>query len=303
MKYSLQKRTNNYKRQVATTSLQQYLDSIKSYQVLTREEEYALTRAAQSGDEISKKRLINANLRLVVKIARDYQSQNAQLLDLIQEGNVGLLFAVEKFDVSKNIRLSTYAQFWIRAYILKFLMDNHRLVKIGATQNQRKLFYNLHKEEQKFRQAGKTPTTAALAQSLGVRENEITEMQQRLGNHELSLFAPIGGEDSDNCVIDSIASHDDSAEELIDQQFAANRIKASLEEFEQKLTGRDSQIWQLRMNSESPLTLQELGNVFSISRERARQLESRILKRLEKHLAPEREYIDAYQFGKACVLN
>lgn len=297
-------RTQTQPRQrLASSSLQQYLDSIKHNRILSREEEQSLTLAAREGDDKARQTLINSNLRLVVKIARDYQTQQNQLIDLIQEGNVGLLFAVKKFDASKNIRLSTYAQFWIRAYILKYLMDNHRLVKIGATQNQRKLFYNLHKEEQKMRQAGQSPSVSSLAQSFGVRESEIVEMQQRLGNQELSLFAPIGTDESDSCVLDSIASPDDGSDEVLDQKFAADRIKASLELFQENLTGRDSQIWELRMNSESPLTLQELGQVFSISRERARQLEGRILKKLEKHLGAEREFVEAYSYGKACVLN
>lgn len=287
----------------ANSALQQYLNSIRHYPILTREEEQELTYKLRAGDEKSRKKLINANLRLVVKIARDYISQNGQLLDLIQEGNVGLIFAVKKFDPEKNIRLSTYAQFWIRAYILKFLMDNHRLVKIGATQNQRKLFYNLHKEEQRVRQTGQEPTAKLLAENLGVKETEIIEMQQRLGNHELSLFAPQNNSDNDNCVIDAIAAPNNLQDDVIDQTRAADRIKESMENFEETLTGRDSQIWDLRMRSEKPMTLQQLGEVFSISRERARQLEGRILKKLEKHLHSEHEFIDAYDFGTPSALS
>ena len=279
-----------------------YIDTIKHYPVLTMEQEQELAEKAKNGHKPSFDKLVNSNLRLVVKIAREYKVHSANLLDLIQEGNLGLIFGVRKFDPEKKIRLSTYAQFWIRAYILKFLMDNHKLVKVGTTQVQRKLFYNLRKEQARMSVQGETPTTEKLAASLGVKESDIEEMQERLYAKELSIYAPQKN-DEDYMFVDNLQADMVPTDKYIDRRNSALHIKSRINDFRSRLKGRDTEIWDLRMNAENPMTLQQLGDHFSISRERARQLESRIIKNLEKHLKNDREFIDAYELGTPCILN
>jgi RNA polymerase sigma-32 factor len=220
---------------------------------------------------------------LVVKIALEYQSSRLALLDLIQEGNVGLIHAVRKFDPEKKIRLASYAQWWIRAYILKYLMDNYKLVKVGTTQAQRKLFYNLKREKERLRKQGLVPTTALLARSLGVREQDVSEMEVRLSGRESSLDAPM--QDGEKGTLgDMLPADEMPIEELLSRQESDQRIRSRLAEFSSQLSGRDLVIWSSRMVSENPQTLQELGDRFGVSRERARQLEARIMRRLSQFL-------------------
>src|SRR5687767_4462481 len=171
-----------------------YMRETRRYPLLTPEEEKALAvRLVEHGDTAAARRLIEANLRLVVKIAYEYRRAHKNLLDLVQEGNIGLIQAVSKFDPYRGVKLSSYAAFWIRAYILKFILNNWRLVKIGTTQAQRKLFFNLRKEREKLEQLGYQPTTALLAEKLDVAEKEVIEMERRLAAPEASLDAPLGG--------------------------------------------------------------------------------------------------------------
>ncbi|MDX9722918.1 MAG: RNA polymerase factor sigma-32 [Myxococcota bacterium] len=263
-------------------SLKRYLADIRHYPVLDKDDEVDCARRAQAGDEAASTRLVSCNLRLVVKIALEYQSTRVSLLDLIQEGNMGLLQAVRKFDPERSIRLSTYAQFWIRAYILKFLMDNYRLVKVGTTQAQRKLFYNLRKEKERLAQQGITPSTERVAAELDVRERDVVEMETRLAARELSLDAPVN-EDAGS-LMDLISSSDAPADEQLDQRVLERHVGERLSAFRARLQGRDSEIWDRRLTADEPLTLQELGELFGVSRERARQLEARIVKNLGKYL-------------------
>jgi RNA polymerase sigma-32 factor len=279
-----------------------YIDTIKHYPVLTVEQEQQLARKAANGHKPSFDKLVNSNLRLVVKIAREYKVRAANFLDLIQEGNLGLIYGVKKFDPDKKIRLSTYAQFWIRAYILKFLMDNHKLVKVGTTQVQRKLFYNLRKVQAKMAANGEKPTPENLAEKLGVKVSDVEEMQERLYAGELSIYAPRQN-DSEYTLIDSLRADMIPTDKYIDRRNSAEHLKKRISEFRSRLKGRDTEIWDLRMCAEDPMTLQQLGDHFSISRERARQLESRIIGNLEKYIRSDREYIDAYELGTPCVLN
>ena len=178
--------------------LQRYLNEISQYNLLTRDEERELgARVQEHGDSEAAYRLVTSNLRLVVKIALEFQRVWMQnLLDLIQEGNIGLMQAVKKFDPYKNVKFSYYASFWIKAYILKFIMDNWRLVKIGTTQGQRKLFFKLKKEKQRLIDEGFDPKPKLLSEKLGVSEREIVDMDQRLNGWDVSLDAPLK-DDSD----------------------------------------------------------------------------------------------------------
>src|SRR5690349_21670202 len=188
---------------VPVTALQQYLAEIRRHPYLSKEEELRLFEEYRTyGSRDAAVKLIMANLRVSVAIAAEYLHTGADHMDLIQEGNVGLMQAIKKFDPSKNVRFHAYAAWWSRAYILRYLLNTYRLVKIGTTQDQRKLFYNLKKEKSKLEREGFAPDTKLLADRLNVRERDVIEMDQRLGNWELSLDQPIG-EDQDGTLLRS----------------------------------------------------------------------------------------------------
>src|SRR5437763_15956065 len=175
-------------------ALQRYMADVAKHPLLPREEAHRLAvQFSKSRDPEIAYRLVTANLRLVVKIAHEYRRAAFNLLDLIQEGNVGLMHAVQKYDPFRGVKLSSYAAWWIRAYILRYLMDNWRMVKLGTTQAQRKLFFNLRKEQEKLLRQGFEAQPKLLAERLDVSEQDVREMDQRLGNDEFSLDAPMGG--------------------------------------------------------------------------------------------------------------
>jgi RNA polymerase sigma-32 factor len=259
--------------------LQMYLMEIKNFRLLTREEEMELSiRVREHKDPKAAYTLVTSNLRLVVKIAMDFHRYwTRTLLDLIQEGNVGLLQAVRKFDPYRGIKFSYYASFWIKAYMLKFIMENWKLVKIGTTQTQRKLFFNLAKERDKLISQGYDPEPRLLAERLDVKEKEIEEMSQRLGGGEVSLNAPVGENGKEvygSFLPDPRAGAD---EQLFEKQ---NRevLLRKLEEYRSKLSGKELDIFDNRIMTENPMTLQELGDKYRISRERIRQIQERIVK-------------------------
>lgn len=261
--------------------VQRYLADVRGYDVLSREEERRIARVFRDTEDPAAERLlVNSNLRLVVKIALEYRAGRGSMLDLIQEGNVGLMHAVRKYDPEKNIRLASYAQWWIRAYILKYLMDNHKMIRIGTTQAQRKLFYNLKKEQARLTRQGLVPTVALLARSLRVREREIIEMQARLSGDESSLDAPLRDEE-DGTLGDMLADDAEAVDDAVERAETARRLRACLNAFAKTLEGRDVDLWHRRMIADDPNTLQEMGDLFGVSRERARQLEKRIALRLE----------------------
>jgi RNA polymerase sigma-32 factor len=269
---------------VPVTALQQYLAEVRRYPYLSKEEELRLFHEyrAQGSREAAVK-LIMANLRVSVSIAAEYLHTGADHMDLIQEGNIGLLQAIKKFDPTKNVRFYAYAAWWSRAYILRYLLNNYRLVKIGTTQDQRKLFYNLKKEKAKLEREGFAPDTKLLADRLHVRERDVIEMDQRLGNWELSLDQPIG-EDQDGRLLDIIPSQQTPADEQIADRQLKTLFRTKLAEFIQTLEERDEDILRNRILSENPLTLDELGEKYGITKERTRQLEARIIKRLRDYI-------------------
>jgi RNA polymerase sigma-32 factor len=267
-----------------------YMAETRRYPLLTPQEEHDLAvKLVEHGDTGAARKLIEANLRLVVKIAYEYRRAHRNLLDLVQEGNIGLIQAVGKFDPYRGVKLSSYAAFWIRAYILKFILNNWRLVKIGTTQAQRKLFFNLRKEREKLEQLGFAPTTALLAEKLDVPEKEVIEMERRLAAPEASLDAPLGSGDDDGARtrLDYLPSEDERPDRAVAQSEFAQLLRGKLEAFAQTLEGREQAIFRERWLSEEPLTLQELGDRYNVSRERARQLEKRMLDRLKKYLEAE----------------
>jgi len=267
-----------------------YMNETRRYPLLTPEEEKELaTRLVEHGDTAAARKLIEANLRLVVKIAYEYRRAHKNLLDLVQEGNIGLIQAVSKFDPYRGVKLSSYAAFWIRAYILKFILNNWRLVKIGTTQAQRKLFFNLRKEREKLEQLGFTPTTALLAEKLDVPEKEVIEMERRLAAPEASLDAPMGGggdDDGTRTRLDYLPGEDRPDRNVAQSEFS-ELLRGKLEAFARTLEGREQTIFRERWLTDEPLTLQEIGDRYNVSRERARQLEKRMLDRLKKYLEAE----------------
>ena len=267
-----------------------YMRETRRYPLLTPEEEKDLAvKLVSHGDSKAARRLIEANLRLVVKIAYEYRRAHKNLLDLVQEGNIGLIQAVSKFDPYRGVKLSSYAAFWIRAYILKFILNNWRLVKIGTTQAQRKLFFNLRKEREKLEQLGFQPTSALLAEKLDVPEKEVVEMERRLAAPEASLDAPLGGGDDDGVRtrLDFLPSEETRPDRAVAQSEFSELLRGKLEAFAKTLEGREQTIFRERWLTDEPLTLQEIGDRYQVSRERARQLEKRMLDRLKKYLEAE----------------
>ncbi|MDR2947182.1 MAG: RNA polymerase factor sigma-32, partial [Candidatus Adiutrix sp.] len=260
--------------------LRAYLSEIRQFKLLTREEEEKLVGEYKKNDSPeAAQRLITSNLRLVVKIAMEFQSHWLNnLLDLIQEGNVGLMQALKKFDPGRGVKFSYYASYWIKAYILKYIMDNWRMVKVGTTQAQRKLFYNLRKERDKIVREGLEPGPKLLAERLGVAEAEVEEMDMRLSaGREVSLDAPIGP-DSDQTQISLLPSEGEGAESLLANTQLRALLHDKLELFRETLSPREKIILETRLLAETPVTLQEIGEEFGISRERVRQLEERLRK-------------------------
>ncbi|MFO7817442.1 MAG: RNA polymerase factor sigma-32, partial [Desulfovibrionales bacterium] len=263
-----------------------YLQEINHFPALSPEEEFELARKYQNEhDQDAAFRIITSNLRLVVKIAMDFQRKwmkNVQ--DLIQEGNVGLMKALQKFDPDKEIKFSYYAAFWVKAYILKFIMDNWRMVKIGTTQAQRKLFYNLNKEKQRLESMGISPDSEAISDSLQVTRSDVDQMQQRMGMNDLSLDMPYG-EDGETTPMNFIPALDTGTEDKVLQEETAFLLKEHIKEIEPDLNPKEKEILEKRLLAESPITLREIGEKFGITRERVRQIESRLLQKIKNQMS------------------
>lgn len=262
--------------------LQLYLQEVARHPLLEPEEEYDLAvRHFDDGDVHAAHRLITSNLRLVVKIANDFRRAQESTLDLIQEGNYGLMQAVKRYNPYKGVKLSSYAAWWIRAYILKYLMDNKSLVKMGTTAAQRKLFFNLRKEAEKLLIEYDRVDTKLLASNLNVRERDVVEMQQRLAGPDLSFDEPIS-EDSDVTRGSMVADPGESIEDILAKKEVQTIFKKHLDEFKKRITGRDLELFEDRLLSVQPMTLQEFGDRHGITRERARQIEVRLMQKLKE---------------------
>ena len=252
-------------------TLQSYLSNISKYKLLTRDQERELAlRLRKNADRRATHVLVTSNLRLVVKIALDYQRLWMQnLMDLIQEGNIGLIKAVEKFDLDKNVKFSYYASFWIKAYIFKHLMDNFRLVKLGTTQGQRKLFFRLKKEKQKLRDMGFEPKPELISKRLGVSKKEVIEMDQRINARDVSLDAPLT-DNSETARIEFIKTSAEPIEEKISKKEINVILHQGIADFRKEMKKRELDIFDQRIFAENPKTLAELGKQYGISRERVR---------------------------------
>ncbi len=283
---------------VGHTGLQRYLQEISQFPLLSREETEELAiHYNETGDPEAAYKLVSSNLRLVVKVAMDFQKYWMQnFLDLIQEGNVGLVQAAKKFDPYREVKFSYYAAYWIRAYILKFIMDNWRMVKIGTTQAQRKLFFSLNKERKLLESQGFQPDVKLLAQRLNVKEREVIEMSQRMDNWDMSLESPVR-EDSNDEQKDFIPHAGPSVEEVVAGREIRERMAEILDEMQNNLNDKEQMILQARLLSDEPQTLQDIADIFGISRERVRQIEVNLLKKMKKYLEQEAPDIKSF-FGQ-----
>ena len=263
--------------------LQRYLNEIGQFDLLTPEEEHRLAVEYQkTEDPQAAYQLVVANLRLVVKIALEHRNYYQNLLDLIQEGNIGLMQAVKRFDPYRGVRLPSYAQYWIRAYILKFIMENFSLVKIGTTQAQRKLFFRLKKEQDRLLKEGFTPDAKLLAERIDVPENEVVEMEKRMRRREASMEAtnPV----TERSLHDTLEVPGDSPEELVAGEELRERVRTAMDEFRDTLDEREQAIWDARIATEQPQTFQELGEEHGITRQRVQQLEQRLKQKFLEYL-------------------
>ncbi|HEX9757861.1 MAG TPA: RNA polymerase factor sigma-32 [Nitrospiria bacterium] len=271
---------------VAFDPLRAYLTEIRRFPFLSREEEYQLAvRYIEKGDLDAVAQLVMANLQFVVNIAREYKRVSIPLLDIIQEGNIGLMHAVKRFDPYRGTRLSTYATWWIRAFILRYIMKNWRLVKIGTTEEERRLFFQLRKEKELLEAQGQESGPRLLASRLKVDEMKLIEMEQRLADPELSLSEPHG--ESETGLEAILPASIKGADEEIEEKELKDLLTQKIEQYKKKLKDRDCEILEKRILSETPETLQHLADRFHISKERVRQLESNISKRLKSFLKKE----------------
>jgi RNA polymerase sigma-32 factor len=285
---------------VPADGLQRYLAEIRRIPVLTREEEHELAvRWHEEGDRQAAYGLVAANLRLVVMIARDYKRAFHNLLDLIQEGNVGLLEAIRNFDPYRGVRFPSYAVWWIRAYIIRYIMNNWRLVKIGTTQAQRRLFFNLQKERERLEREGFSPEPKLIAQRLDVREKDVVEMEQRLAARDLSVDTPAQDGD-ESTLLDFLPGREQTAETVADEEYH-RLVRQTASEFGRTLEGKDLVVFERRlaplMRDEDPVTLQEIGDEFGVTRERVRQIEVRVKKKLGDYLRQRIPDIEDIEFG------
>jgi RNA polymerase sigma-32 factor len=274
----------------APDSFRLYLSEINEHPLLTAEEEQRLARAYAAGDTRAAHRLITANLRFVVKVAYEYRSYGLNLADLVQEGNIGLMKAVQKFDPERGIRFISYAVWWIRAYVQNHILKSFSLVKLGTTQAQRKLFFSLARARRELeRMSGEhgpdsaSDAVAKIADKLNVKPGEVEEMSQRMGRRDLSLDAPLG-DDGEATHGDFLAGEAPPQDDELAVAQERTMLRGGVGKALAQLDPRERYIIEQRVMSDQPLSLKELGDHFGFSRERARQLEIRAKEKLGERL-------------------
>ena len=270
-----------------TTSLQRYMTEISNYPVLSREEEYELAmKYKNDGDLDAARKLVSSNLKFVVKVANEYKNYGLNTMDIIQEGNVGLMHAVKGFDPTKGYRVISYAVWWIRAYIQNYIIKSWSLVKVGTTQAQRKLFYKLRSTKNQM-EIGEGNLSSEdykeLANKLNVTYEAVIEMDQRMGSKDLSLDAEIKS-DTNLSHMDFLADDEENQEDLITKVEEEKRVKSGMVDALKTLKDRERYIVENRILADKPLTLEELGTKYNISRERVRQIENAALKKMKSIL-------------------
>lgn len=268
-----------------------YLTEIRKYPLLTREQESELAkRYYDTKDPQLAQTLVKSNLRFVVKIAAEYAKFSSKLIDVIQEGNVGLMHAVKEFNPYKGNRLITYAVWWIRGYIQEYLMRQFSMVRIGTTANQRKLFYQLQRQKQELEKMSSPENVALLSHKLGIPEDEITEMAKRLSSRDVSLDKPNNSDDDSATPLSTLLKKEDGSLPL-DEQMALDEqlslLMEAVESLKKSLTEKERILLEERVLSDEPLTLQEIGDKYGITREAVRQTESRLMKKIKDAMLSE----------------
>jgi len=272
---------------VVKTSLESYLVEINQFSLLTQEEEFRLAaRYRKYNDLDAAQKLITANLRFVVKVAFEYKSYGVKLLDLIQEGNIGLMMAVKKFNPYKGYRFISYAIWWIRAYIQNFIIKSWSLVKIGTTQAQKKLFYKIGKVRKALESEGDSDKKyELLAKNLDVAKSDIIEMEQRMSSRDLSLDTPFD-DGHELTHLDLLQEDSINQEEALSREEEKKIRESEVGNAMKRLNEKEVFVIKNRIMADSPLTLQEIGDHLKLSRERVRQIESEALKKLKKEIRP-----------------
>lgn len=278
--------------------LRKYLLEISKFEPLTQEEEHRLAVLySEQGDQQAAYRLITSNLLLVVKIARLYNRVYTNALDLIQEGNIGLMEAVKRFDPYREARLPTYASWWIKAYIIKFILDNFRIVRVGTTNERRKLLFNLRKEKEKLRLQGIEPTPALIAKRLNVDPEDVREVEKSIESSDLSLDATVGDGESSIRYLDTL----EATEEMIDENLARGELQdlfnQEIKEFSAALSDRQKTILYERLIAESPKTLQVIADQYGVTREAIRLTEKSLVAKIKEHMQEAFKNVTEYEFG------
>jgi RNA polymerase sigma-32 factor len=281
--------------EVADT-LSRYMAELRHHAPISREEEQALAlRWTEEGDVEAARSLVLSNLRLVVKIAMEYRRAWTNTLDLIQEGNVGLMEAVQRFDPHKGVKLSSYAVYWIRAYILKYILDNMRSVRLGTTRAQRKLFFRLNKEKRALERQGYEVEPRMIAARLDVPEEDVVRMEASLSQPDVSMDAPVRRDEEGASFGDFFVGGGASAETQVGDHEVHRVFLEQVKQFAGGLDERDRRILEQRILAEEPRTLADMGGEFGVSRERVRQLEARLVERLREYM--KRHVVDFEYYG------
>ena len=277
------------------SALTRYMAELRHHAPISREEEHDLAvRWHEEGDVEAARRMVLSNLRLVVKIAMEYRRAWTNTLDLIQEGNVGLMEAVQRFDPYKGVKLSSYGVYWIRAYILKYILDNMRSVRMGTTRAQRKLFFRLNREKRELERQGYEVEPKLLAERLEVTEDDVIDMEARLSQPDVSMAAPTLRGEGDATFGDFLPAPGDTAEENVGRSELQEVFNENVRLFAKDLGDRDRQILDQRVLAETPRTLAEMGEEFGVSRERVRQVEAKLLSRLRAFMKEKMVDFDFY---------
>jgi RNA polymerase sigma-32 factor len=266
--------------------LSAYMREVNRHPLLDREAELRLARRYRDEADVKAAyTLVSSNLRLVVKLAHEYHRNPLSLLDLVQEGNIGLMQAVKKFDPERGVKLSSYAAWWIRAYILRYIMDNWKMVKLGTTEAQRKLFFKLRQEQERLVRQGFEATPKLLAERLNVSEQDVVEMDQRLRQDEVSLDAPVSPDDDRQSRGDRLLpTNAPPADETLGDAQLKQLFREKLETFAAGLNEKERYLFEKRLMADEPLTLQDIGSHWGVSRERARQIEASLVARMKKYM-------------------
>ncbi len=269
-----------------TDPLSMYLSEVRKYPLLTRGQEFDLAKKYfETKDPAAAQTLVKSNLRFVIKVAAEYAKFSSRMIDVIQEGNVGLMHAVKEYNPYKGARLITYAVWWIRGYIQEYLMRQFSMVRIGTTANQRKLFYQLQRQKQELEKMTSPENIALLSHKLGIPEDEINEMAKRLSSRDVSLDKPVNNSENENATpLSNLLTREDGSLPL-DEQLALEEqislLMRAVEGIRSQLSEKEIILLEERILSDEPLTLQEIGDKYKISREAIRQTEARLMKKIK----------------------